>query len=146
MAEQSTTSLYSREILRLAMELPHGDHLTTPHGTASARAPVCGSEMTGEIVLTPEGNIEALALQARACALGQASAALLRNWALGRTVQTLSETRSAFADYLSGKSDDLPDPAFTVFAAARAHPARHGAILLPFDALIAAANAIAKTG
>ncbi|MBK8373734.1 iron-sulfur cluster assembly scaffold protein [Sphingorhabdus sp.] len=146
MAEQSTTSLYSREILRLAMELPHGDHLTTPHGTASARAPVCGSEMTAEIVLTSDGNVEAVALQARACALGQASAALLRHWALGRPVQTLSETRSAFADYLSGKSDNPPDPAFAVFAAARTHSARHGAILLPFDALMAAANAIAKPG
>jgi NifU-like protein involved in Fe-S cluster formation len=114
-AEQSTTSLYSREILRLAMELPHGDHLTTPHGTASARAPVCGSEMTAEIVLTSDGNVEAVALQARACALGQASAALLRHWALGRPVQTLSETRSAFADYLSGKSDNPPDPAFAVW-------------------------------
>lgn len=143
-ADASTSSLYSRDILRLAMELPHGDHLPEPQGKATVRAPVCGSEMTAEVVFAPDGSLAALALQAKACALGQASAALVRQWALGRSFETLSQVRAAFADYLSGWSDDLPDPSFAVFAAARAHSARHGAILLPLDALIAAANSVVK--
>jgi hypothetical protein len=42
------------------------------------------------------------------------------------------------ADWFGGK-DIVPDwPGFELLAAARDYPARHGAILLPFDAAIAA--------
>lgn len=138
----SRPELYSRDILRLAAGLPHGDSLANPDGSASLRAPLCGSEMRAEIALSGDGAIAAIAFVARACALGQASAALLRTLAPGRSIDEIAGVRAALAAALAGEGDFAAVwPEYGVFASARAHPARHAAILLPFDALIAAAKA-----
>ncbi len=51
----------------------------------------------------------------------------------------ISNARAALAAFLAGDdSAVLPWEALSHFAAARSHPARHGAILLPYDALLAA--------
>jgi NifU-like protein involved in Fe-S cluster formation len=76
----------------------------------------------------------------KACALGQASAALMASDVVGRTERDLTEARNALAAYLRGETDEPGGwPGLGVFAAARAFPARHGAILLPFEAAAEAA-------
>jgi NifU-like protein involved in Fe-S cluster formation len=131
-------TLYTREILRLATALPHDDRLTAPHGSASCRAPVCGSEVTAEVALNADGRIATLALRARACALGQASAALLHEHATGLNAAAIEDARNALSLYLCGVAAQLPWEAMTHFEGAKSHQARHGAILLPYDALLAA--------
>ena len=135
MTAPTAQSLYSREILRLAMSLPHDDRIDRIDGSATRRSPVCGSEMSVDVALT-DGSISAVAVRARACALGQASAAVLRAEAIGRTLVELAETRAQIEDALTAKGE-MP-PAWAALAYARDYPARHGAILLPFDTLIAA--------
>ena len=77
-------------------------------------------------------------LFALACALGQASATLLARHAAGKSLAEIRTARAAIADWFAGDGD-LPDwPGFDVLVAAQAYPARHGAILLPFDAAVAA--------
>ncbi len=136
------SALYSRDILRLASSLIPDDHLPHCDAKADARAPLCGSRIWVEIALNSDGGIAAMAIRAHACAMGQASAALLREYARGRTAIEIVAGRNALADYLSGDGE-LPAvwSAFAHFVAARAHVARHGAILLPFDALIKALSA-----
>ena len=135
-------TLYSRDILRLATALPHDDRLASPDGAASCRAPICGSEVTADVALT-NGRIAAVAFRAHACALGQASAALLREHAVGLDSNALLTARAALMAYLGG--DDaaaLPWDALRHFAPAQNHTARHGAILLPYDALLGAIAAV----
>jgi NifU-like protein involved in Fe-S cluster formation len=133
-----SSTLYTREILRLATALPHDDRLDNPIGSATCRSPVCGSEVTAEVLLD-DGHIRTVAFRARACALGQASAALLREQAPGLNMADIAKARAALAAFLEGgDAAVLPWEALTHFAAARDHPARHGAILLPYDALLAA--------
>lgn len=133
--------LYSRDILRLAASLPHGDRIAHPDATATLRSPVCGSEIAVDILVTPEGMVDAVAFRARACALGQASAALLRECAPGRPPSDLESARATLFAALTGsiEFDRLP-PELACFAPARDHPGRHAAILLPYDAVIAALN------
>jgi NifU-like protein involved in Fe-S cluster formation len=131
-------TLYTREILRLATALPHDDRLAAPQGSASCRAPICGSEVTAEVVCGADGAIKELAFRARACALGQASAALLREQAVGLDASAIAAARDALARYLDGEAIALPWDALGHFDAARSHSARHGAILLPYNALLAA--------
>lgn len=131
--------LYSKDILRLAASLPHGDRLEGAGATASRRSPVCGSEIAADVQCGAEGRIEALAFRARACALGQASAAALRTSGIGRGAGEIAAMRAALAAALSGAQGfEGCWPELAVFAPARAHPARHAAILLPYDAVLAA--------
>jgi NifU-like protein involved in Fe-S cluster formation len=133
------SNLYSRDILRLAMALPHEDRLIAPDGSATCRAPLCGSEMTAEVALGINGTIAALAIRAHACALGQASAAMVRERATGLDRGSLIEVRDALQSLLTGDEPRaLPWDELRHFSAARDHKARHGAILLPYEALLKA--------
>ena len=129
-------ALYTQEILRLATSIPHLERLDAPEGSAERRSPVCGSRVGVDVNLDAEGRVTALGLSVSACALGQASAALMGRSALGKTICQATETRDALLAYLQASTESPGDwPGLDVFAAARAYPARHAAILLPFEAL-----------
>lgn len=137
------SELYSRDLLRLATSLPYGDRIDGAPHSAVYRSPVCGSEIAADVRLDNAGRIEALAFRARACAMGQASAALLRTVGIGRTREEIAAARASLAELLAGKDGTEPHwREHEVFAPARAHPGRHGAILLPYDAVLAALAAI----
>jgi NifU-like protein involved in Fe-S cluster formation len=134
-------TLYTREILRLAAAIPHHRRLESPQASAERNSPVCGSRVVVDLALDREGRIEALGLEVKACALGQASAALMGRHALGRTGAELEAARDAFAAWLAGAREDPGEwPGLGLFAEARAFPARHAAILLVFEAGAAAAR------
>jgi NifU-like protein involved in Fe-S cluster formation len=134
------SALYNRDILRLAASLISGDTLEQPDGVAEARSPLCGSRIQAEIEASDDGTIKALALRANACALGQASAAIVRANAVGENLKAIADVRKGVADALSGKSE-MPNrwSELMLLAPAKDYPSRHAAILLPYDALLAAA-------
>jgi NifU-like protein involved in Fe-S cluster formation len=135
----SKSELYSRDLLRLAASLPHGDRIDGTRHSAVCRSPICGSEIAADVQLDENGRIAVLAFRARACAMGQASAALLRSAGIGRTAEEIIAARASLAEWLAGKRGAEPLwRAHAVFAPARAHPGRHGAILLPYDSVQAA--------
>lgn len=134
------SALYNRDILRLAASLIANDRLPDPDGSAEARSPICGSRIQAEVTLAPNDKIGAIALRANACALGQASAAILRTHAMGKDIATIAALRDDIANGLSGKAD-MPNvwPELALLAPAKEYPSRHAAILLPYDAVLAAA-------
>ncbi len=135
------SALYNRDILRLAASLVAGDRLDKPDGMAEARSPICGSRIHAEVRLGSNGTVEAIALRANACALGQASAAIVRANATGSALDTLAAIRAGLAAALSGKGDMPVDwPELSLLSPARDYPSRHAAILLPYDAVLAAAE------
>ena len=140
------SNLYTRHILRLAASIPHLGRLEAPHGSAERTSKVCGSRVVVDVALDGEGRIAALGLNVKACALGQASAALMGAEAIGRSEAELASTRDALARYLHGEREDPGAwPGLAVFAAAQTYAARHAAILLPFEAAAAAvADALAR--
>ena len=141
-----TSALYNRDILRLAASIPHLRRLEAPQATVEKRSPVCGSCVTVDVVMDGEGRIAAIGQEVSACALGQASAALMGAHAIGRSPAELAPVREALADYLAGARDDPGGwPGLEVFAHARPHTARHKSILLAFEAAAeAAALAVRK--
>jgi NifU-like protein involved in Fe-S cluster formation len=59
---------------------------------------------------------------------------------VGRDAADLRRARDELAAFLKGQRDDAGDwPGMSVLAAARAYPARHPSILLPFEAVAEAA-------
>lgn len=135
-----SAALYNTTILRLASSIPHHARLAAPQATAERRSPVCGSRITVDVALDESGRVAAIGQEVRACALGQASAALMGEHALGRSAAELAEARDSLAAFLAGARDDPGGwPGLEIFGPARPHAARHASIRLAFEAVAEAA-------
>jgi NifU-like protein involved in Fe-S cluster formation len=133
--------LYTTEILRLAASLEAPRALDREDGRAEARSPTCGSIVSVAVQLDDQRRVAALSQTVHACAFGQASAALLERGAIGRSRAEVKDAHDRFALWLTGSGDEPDWPGFKALAPARSRRSRHGAILLPFRALLAAIEA-----
>lgn len=134
--------LYTTEILRLAASLSEPRDLEREDGRAELRSPTCGSRIALIVQLDDDRRVAAISQQVHACAFGQASAALIERHARGRDHNEIAETLVGLSRWLSdGQNDACAWPDIEVLAPARQRKSRHGAILLPFRALLAAIEA-----
>ncbi len=139
MSDSDLLSLYSARILALAADIPHHGRLAAPQGTARKRSPLCGSTVTVDLTLK-DGRIAEFAQDVKACALGQASAAILGAAVLGRTLAELTAAETSLRAMLK---DEGPVPAapfngYEVLLPARDYKNRHASILLALEATTAA--------
>jgi NifU-like protein involved in Fe-S cluster formation len=137
--------LYSGRILELAADIPHLGHLPAPQGSARRRSPLCGSTVTVEVVLK-DGRVAEFAQDVKACALGQAAAAVVGASAIGRSraeVETARDTLKAMLKE-GAPPPTAPFGGFEVLIPARDYKNRHASILLSIEAL-AEAMAAAET-
>ena len=134
--------LYSSDVLRLAANIPRIGRLAHPHASARRVSRLCGSEL--ELDLALDGaRIGDLALRVKACALGQASAAILARHGVGATPDEIVATRDQLRAMLK-QNGPAPRGRFAELAAleaAKSYPARHQSILLAFDAAVEALTA-----
>lgn len=131
--------LYHPRILELAADIPHLGRLSAPGGTARKVSRVCGSIVTVDVVLDGE-QIKAIAVEPEACALGQASAAILSGSAIGATIAEVLEARDALRAMLK---DNGPPPVGRFWelrhlSGVAGYPPRHASTLLAFEAAAAA--------
>jgi NifU-like protein involved in Fe-S cluster formation len=132
--------LYNVDILRLATSIPYHHRLESPDASVEKRSPTCGSRITADVRMA-DGRVADMGLEVRACALGQASAALMAAQAIGMSADELADARDKLTAYLSGESEDLDFwPGLAVLAPARGYPARHASIRLGFEAIAEAAR------
>lgn len=131
--------LYTTEILCLASSLAGPRALGDPDGRAELRSPTCGSTIVTEVLLGEDGRVAAVSQDVRACAFGQASGALVERAAAGHSAAEVEMALSELTDWLGGRRDDPGAwPGLDALSPARSKAGRHGAILLPFRALIEA--------
>lgn len=131
-----TNALYTKDILRLASEIPHLDRLTAPNYRARKVSPICGSQIDVDAVVK-SGIVTEYGQKVRACALGQASAAVMGAAVLGMSVDRFEGIAADMAAFLKGDTDTPPAGFETasVFAPAKDFKSRHASILLPFEAM-----------
>jgi len=127
--------LYSQRILALAADIPHRGRLDAPQASIRKRAPLCGSTVTVDLDVA-EGKITRFAQDVKACALGQASAALMAADIIGRTRAEVETARDQLRAMLK---DGTPGPAtpfhgYEVLEPAREYRNRHASILLSLEA------------
>lgn len=130
--------LYTPEILAAAVGLagyPFNEGLPF-HGEARSRS--CGSTISLSLALDEAGAITQLGIRPHACAVGQAAATLFAGHALGQTRSQVAAARNELALWLAGEGAEPPWPGIVLLDPARAYPARHAAILLAWDAALAA--------
>jgi NifU-like protein involved in Fe-S cluster formation len=129
--------LYTIEILRLAGSLPDAVQLERVDGRSEMRSPTCGSSVLTEVRIE-DGRVIALSQSVRACAFGQAAAALVAQHAVGRSEREIAEALAELSSWLDGTCDHPDSWGLEALTPAQSRKSRHGAILLPFRALLAA--------
>lgn len=135
--------LYSREILRRTTQLQHVGHLANPQAVADKVAKLCGS--TIHVELNMEGDVVTdFAQQVQACALGQASAAILSQNIIGATGAEVLAAREALRKLLKGEPSAFPErfSDLQILASVKDFPARHASTLLPLEAASAAISSL----
>jgi len=131
--------LYTTDILRLAASLHEERELEQEHGRAELRSPTCGSRIVMAVELDEDRRVRMISQRVHACAFGQASAALVQQHAIGHTHDEVAEALVVISRWLAEEQEEFGDwPGIDVLEPARPKKARHGAILLPFRALLAA--------
>jgi NifU-like protein involved in Fe-S cluster formation len=142
----TTQTLYNREVLTLATSLARWPLDAALPVQGEARSALCGSRVALGLVVDGAGRIEQIGLQVQACAIGQASAALFAQAAQGRNLAEIETALAALGQWLE-QGGDLPDwPGLAAIAAARDYPARHGAVMLAWQAARDALFTAAKPG
>lgn len=138
------TDLYHNRVLELAASIPHLAPLPDAEGEAEKVSRVCGSVVSVAVRLNPAGtHVEAVSVNPKACALGQAATAILAEHAPGAAIEEIVAARDALRAMLK---ENAPPPAGRFWelrhlAGVADYPPRHTSTLLAFEAAVAAINA-----
>jgi NifU-like protein involved in Fe-S cluster formation len=137
--ESDLINLYSGRILELATNVPYVDRLENPDASAKKRSPLCGSAVTVDITLLDD-KITGYAQDVKACALGQAAAAVIGQSIIGRTLNEVQIARDELNAMLKqdGPIPSAPFQDLEVLLPAKDFKNRHASILLSLDATLAA--------
>lgn len=131
--------LYSARILGLAANLPRAGRLAAPDASAEKVAKLCGSRIIVDVVMR-DGKVADFAQDVKACALGQAAAAVLGAHVIGATPSEIEMARDGFRAMLKsggsppqGRFSDL-----SMLEPVKDYPPRHASTLLAFEATVEA--------
>jgi NifU-like protein involved in Fe-S cluster formation len=127
--------LYSTRILKAAANLPHAGRLADPAGTAERVSKLCGSRVVVDVALD-EDRVVDFAQDVKACALGQAAAAILGERVLGATVVEIEMARDGLRAMLK-QGAAAPEGRFSdlaMLAPVKDYPPRHASTMLAFEA------------
>jgi len=139
--------LYSGGILTLAANMPRAGRLAAPDASAEKVAKLCGSRVIVDVVME-EDRVVDFAQEVKACALGQAAAAILGANVIGASAQEIEMAKDAFRAMLKANG---PAPAgrfsdLSMLAPVKDYPPRHASSLLAFEATAEACRrALART-
>ena len=127
--------LYSARILKAAANMPRAGRLAAPDASAEKVSKLCGSRVTVDVALK-DGRITDYAQDVKACALGQAAAAIMGAHAVGASVQEIEMARDALRAMLK-QGGPPPEGRFAdlaMLAPVKDYPPRHASTMLAFEA------------
>ena len=131
--------LYSARILTLAANMPRAGRLAAPDASVEKVAKLCGSRIVVDVTLRG-GRVSDFAQEVKACALGQAAAAVLGQSVVGATPDEIELARDAFRAML--KSGGLPPTGrfsdLSMLEPVKDYPQRRASTLLAFEATVEA--------
>ncbi len=129
--------LYSAKILGAAANTPRAGRLAAPDGSSEKISKLCGSKIIVDVAMT-DGAVSDFAQDVKACALGQAAAAVLGAHIIGATEAEIVEGRDALYAMLKtggpppqGRFSDL-----AMLEPVKDYAPRHASTLLAFEAAV----------
>ncbi|ABF64128.1 hypothetical protein TM1040_1395 [Ruegeria sp. TM1040] len=143
--ETDLIKLYSTKILALAADIPHLGHLEQADATVKRRSPLCGSTVTVDVTLE-DGKVAQFAQDVKACALGQAAAAVVGAAIIGRSAAEVERARDQLKAMLTegGPVPEAPFDGLEVLIPARDFKNRHASIMLALEATLEAMQTAQK--
>ncbi len=127
--------LYSARILKAAANLQRLGRLAHPDGSAEKVSKLCGSRIVVDVAMDGD-RVSDFGQDVKACALGQAAAAVLAANVIGASVKEIEMARDAFRAMLkeggappTGRFADL-----AMLEQVKDYPPRHASSLLAFEA------------
>jgi len=135
--------IYNTRILEFAGNIPRIGRLADPDASAKAHSRLCGSTVIVDVKMA-DGQVSDFAHEVKACALGQASSAIMARTIVGSTPDELREVRRVMQKMLK---EDGPPPEgrwadLRFLEPVRDYKARHASTLLTFDAVVDAVDQI----
>ncbi|SMH45206.1 iron-sulfur cluster assembly scaffold protein [Mesorhizobium australicum] len=135
--------VYNAKILGFAGNISRLGRLSDADATAKAHSKLCGSTVVVDLKMQ-DGVVTDFAHDVKACALGQASSAIMAEHVVGATAQELREVREAMQKMLK-ENGPPPEGRFTdlkYLEPVRDYKARHASTMLTFDAVVDAIGQI----
>ncbi|GHJ44814.1 putative SUF system FeS assembly protein [Catellatospora sp. TT07R-123] len=128
-----------QEIILDHYKHPHGRGLREPFAAGVHHVnPTCGDEITLRVALDGP-TLRDISYDGTGCSISQASASVLHELLLGRTVDEALRVHAAFAELMGGKGQIVPDEDVlgdaVAFAGVAKYPARVKCALLSWMAL-----------
>jgi NifU-like protein involved in Fe-S cluster formation len=141
------SDIYNQRILELAGNIPNLGRLSNPQASARAHSKLCGSTIIVDMSMA-DGKVVDYAQDVKACALGQAAAAIVGRHVIGKTSTELRDLRDQVKAMLK---ENGPPPLgewtdVGVLEPVRDFKARHASTLLAFEAAAQAATDIERMG
>ena len=135
--------VYNAKILGFAGNIGRIGRLPDPDATARAHSKLCGSTVVIDLKMK-DGIVTDFAHDVKACALGQASSAIMAQHVVGASAEELRAVRQTMLAMLKengpppqGRFEDLK-----YLEPVRDYRARHASTMLTFDAVVDAIGQI----
>ena len=130
------TELYNTDILRWTTRVPHQERLVAADVTVTKTSRICGSRISADAHLAL-GRIKDFGWEVKACALGQATAAIVGQHVIGLSADELADVAARFRFMVKTGEVDFPPKwaELALLAPVQDHPGRHGSVMLPFEVL-----------
>lgn len=128
--------VYNAKILGFAGNIGRIGRLAAPDASATAHSKLCGSTVTVDLAVK-DGVVTDFAHEVKACALGQASSAIMAEHVVGARADELRATREAMRRMLK-ENGSPPQGRFAdlkYLEPVRDYKARHASTMLTFDAV-----------
>jgi nitrogen fixation NifU-like protein len=107
--DQSLRELYQDVILDHSRHPRHFGRLRQASHTGEGYNPLCGDRITLDLKLDDRNRIADIAFEGKGCAISQASASLMTDMLIGRTVKEAETLMGGFLHLVKGEdSNDLP--------------------------------------
>lgn len=138
--------VYNTKILGFAGNIGRIGRLDMPDASAKAHSKLCGSTIVVDLKVEG-GKVIDYAHDVKACALGQASSAIVAANIIGATSEQMQQVRLAMQQMLK-QGGSPPEGRFAdlkYLQPVKDHKARHASTLLVFDAVVDALNHVAET-
>lgn len=137
--------VYNTKILGFAGNIGRIGRLAEPDATATAHSKLCGSTVVVDIRMDGD-RVSDFAHDVKACALGQASSAIMAANVVGATADELRAVRELMLKMLK-ENGAPPEGRFAdlkYLEPVRDYKARHASTMLTFDAVVDAIGQIEK--
>lgn len=135
------SQLYHNRVLELAADIPHVGSLADADASVEKVSRICGSVVRVDIKLDDAGtHVTDIAVEPKACALGQAVTSILAEHAIGADVGEIIAARNSLRAMLKDGAEPPKGRFWELrhLEAVRDYPPRHVSTLLAFEAAAAA--------